>query len=326
MCLFSPTELQIAAGTSELDFIRIIKAVAALDQAEDAWKGDASLFAIKTWGLKHGLEVTASATGYRTFSLRKMAHVAEEFPPTKRINGFSFAHYRQLLPFPREWSYEFIVRHAGEHIPSNSFRAQAELEYGGNPCKSKQPKKRSVLIREDLYARLRPHSANRKVHILIERVLEEWIRTQPDIIPTPTIIYESATARHKREALARKAAKQALREQREAELKTKRNTYAERRAQQIADGVKPIQEKETTVKYSIRVAWRECRGESVIDAPDGPQKYQSKSNQNPTKFYSEQDALAANEKHFTEAGYHEQVVRCEVHNCWHLSHIFTSEA
>jgi hypothetical protein len=210
------------------------------------------------------------------------------------------------LPFPREWGYEFIKRHAAEHIPSSSFRALAEKEFGGDPYKNRQPRKRSVLIREDLYALLRPHSPNRKVHILIERVLSEWVRIQPDVpVHTKTAVQSST----------------------DEDVQTQRPTYAGRRKKQIAAGAKPIPAKEGRPKSkpSIKVSWTECAGESFIDTQNGAACYRGKCGSKPTKFQSEADAIAAEQKHFEDRGYHERVGRCEVCKCWHVYHIFCSE-
>ena len=327
-CLFRPSELHIFPDCSVEDFERIVKAVVMLDQAEDLWVADASLHAFKTWK-KEGLAIAAKAFGLSVPHLYKSALVARDFPPEHRWLGYAFSHYRVMQAFPRDWSYAFLERHAGEKHGMNSLRALAEREFGGNPAKARQPKKRSVLIRAELYARLRPHADNRKVHFLIERILEDWLRVQPDV-PIPVII-ESAAARYKREVFERRAEKHKLQEEKAAAVLAKRATYAERRKQQIADGAKQIPAKEKKAS-KIRIAWTGCAGEQLIDSENGPVHYKGPCGSKPTKFYSEADALAAEAEHFEARGYHEQVKQCDVcsggnarKECWHVYHIYRTE-
>lgn len=294
--LFSPSELTIAPNCTQNDFVRIVKAVAALDTAEGLWVADASLYAIEHFGREKGLEIMAGATSYKTASLLKVAHVASEFPPSKRVNGLSYDHYRRLLAFPRDWAFEFIKRHAGEGLSSRGFYAFAVKEFGSAPYKNKQPKRRAVYVHEELYSRLRPFS-NRKVSHFIEGLLEEWLKQHPDVpapvIPAPVVVNEP------------------------------RPPYAERRKQQIADGAAPIPAKRKRSPVKLCISWTPCSPQEFVDLEGGPVPYKGPGARRATKFWSLEDAVAAEEKNFEEKKYREEVRRCEVCKCWHIYHRFS---
>jgi len=96
--LFDPTELQITAVTSQSEFVRIGKALSAIDDAFGLWQCDFSLHAIRMWQGK-GVELAAAATGLSEFFLKRCARIAEVFPPRRRYPNLNRNHYRVLLPF-----------------------------------------------------------------------------------------------------------------------------------------------------------------------------------------------------------------------------------
>ncbi len=296
--LFSPCELTIAANCSESEFSRIVAAVTALDKAEKLWVADFSLFGIQHFGKEKGLKLAREASGFTKAYLYRASLVAIAFPPERRCGNYSFNHYRSVMCFPREWVYGFLERNASKNISSNSLRALAESEWGGNPVsKAEKPKNTSVRIPAELFARLRQYSDKAHIHTHIANILETWIKLHPEV-PKPVIAEP-----------------------------VKRPTYAARRKQQIADGAKPIMKKQKKQK-KLRIAWTECKPDEFVDSEDGAKQTRYK-NKPPAKFFSEADAIAAETEHFEAKGYHEQVKKCDVccggnarRECWHVYHIY----
>jgi hypothetical protein len=174
--LFSPTEMQIGPSTSQAEYQKLGAGLRKLDNASELWTADFSLFGLRTWGKEQGLQLAHDATGLSKFFLYKTSFVAARFAPEHRLPGYKYSAYRELMPFPPEWAYEFLARHAGEKLSSKSLRALAVKEFGSEPYKAKQPKKRNVSVRCELYARLAQHSPSQKVASFIEQILGDWIR------------------------------------------------------------------------------------------------------------------------------------------------------
>lgn len=301
----APDELTIPADCSQKEFVRIVRAIAALGNAHDMLVADAALFAIEHFGKEKGLSLMCSATGYKDFTLVKSARVSREFPPSKRVAGFTFNHYRRLLPFEREWSVGFLKRNAGKNLSSRDLYALAVAEVGEVPYKKKQPKKRAVRIRESLYAKLRPFSGEKVSHF-IEGLLEAWLKQQPE-----------ATVSKKDEPVVVTPS-----------VEEPRPTYAERRQAQLDAGAPPIpKRKRKPVK--LRVAWTECRPDEFVDSENGAVQYKRAHGGPATKFWDEEDAIEAEQKNFEARGYREQVRKCAVcsggnarKEVFHVFHIY----
>ncbi len=304
--LFSPSELTIASNCSEADFVRIVKAVSAIDNAGDLWVADAALFAIKKWGKKKGIEIAVSATAYKKITLEKYARIAEAFPPEKRFTGYNFSAYMYMSFFAQPFRDEFLARNAGRNLSAHKLRALAVAEVG-EPVKEPHKRKKRCFLRADLHARLLLHTHSERVSVLVNKILEEWLRTQPDVpapdvIPAPPVEPES------------------------------RPTYAQRREQQLADGAQPIMKKPVKkITGKLRRQWTECNGPEFLDAEGGPEIIYNKSGSQPHKFYSEAEAIAAEADFFTASGFHEMVVQCDVcskssrREIWHVKHRFSSQ-
>lgn len=296
MHISTPSDFAIPAACSKKEFIRIVKEIVLEGAVSSMRIADAALYALTAWD-SEGLELMCSATGFKDFTLVKAARVSREFPPSKRVNGYTFNHYRRMLPFDREWSLEFLKRNAGKNLSSRDIYSLAVAEVG-EPSRKKQPRKRAVRIRQELYARLRPHSDNDKVYMLIEKVLTEWLRTQPDV-PTPVTVTPEP----------------------------KRPTYAERRQAQLDAGAPPILAKGKRGPVKLRIAWTECSPNQFIDSENGAVQYK-RASLSATKFWSEADAIEAEHKHFEARGYHELIKKCDVcsggarRECWHVYHIY----
>jgi hypothetical protein len=168
--------MQIGPSTSQAEYQKLGAGLRKLDNASELWTADFSLFGVRTWGKEQGLQLAHDATELSKFFLYKTSFVAARFTPEHRLPGYKYSAYRELMPFPPEWAYAFLTRHGGEKLSSRSLRALAVKEFGEEPYKAKQPKKRNVSIRSEIYARLAQHSASQKVASFIEQILGDWLR------------------------------------------------------------------------------------------------------------------------------------------------------
>jgi hypothetical protein len=172
--MFAPTELAIPASISKEDFRQLGAALSKVDSASDLWSCDFALHAQRTWE-DEGLDLAASATGLSKFFLKKCARIASVFPPARRYPQLKRDHYRILLPFDQAQLDAWLPTVVGEkYLSAKSLRALA-VETFGEPVTAKQPRKRNVSIRCELYARLREHSPSQKVASFIEQVLSDYL-------------------------------------------------------------------------------------------------------------------------------------------------------
>jgi hypothetical protein len=178
--MFSPTELQIGPSTSQDEFVRIGKALSAIDSASDLWQCDYSLHAMRRWGQDDGLTLAAIATGLSKFFLKRCARIAERFTPERRYPNLNRNHYRVLLPFDQAQIDAWLPTIADQkRLSAKSLRALA-VEKFGEPVTAKQPSKHAVQIRETLWTRLAQHAPSRKTVVLVELILNEWLSKPPD--------------------------------------------------------------------------------------------------------------------------------------------------
>lgn len=169
---FAPSELAIPDSISKERFVELAKGLSRIDSANDFWLADAANFSTR-W--TDGLDLTAKATGRTKYHLVRVAQVAERFSPAKRFS-YTVAHLRWLMPFPDEFLDRFLPSAANLNLSVKALRARAENEFGENPYKPKNPKKRNVPLRADLWARLSEHAPT-KVSALIEQILSDWLKS-----------------------------------------------------------------------------------------------------------------------------------------------------
>jgi len=207
--MFSPTELQIGARTSQDEFVRIGKAITAIADADQLWACDFALHGMRRWGQDDGLALAASATGLSKFFLKRCARIAERFTPERRHPNLNRNHYRILLPFDQAQIDAWLPAVADrKRLSAKSLRALA-VEKFGEPVTAKQPSKHSVLIRETLWTRLTQHAPSRKAVVLVELILEEWLKqpaeTQVIVLAAEQLWKEQKKDRAARRSRSRKA-------------------------------------------------------------------------------------------------------------------------
>jgi len=108
-----------------------------------------------------------------------------------------------------------------------------------------------------------------------------------------------------------------------------RASYAERRVAALTVGSPPVpprlhRHKTKSKKSTIRVLWTTCSPKSFVETDAGMKEIEI--GPQPTTFRSEEEAIDANEAFAKEIGYKEQVLFCEVHQGWHLKHIWSGRS
>jgi hypothetical protein len=362
----------ISKGCSESEFITTVTIVAALERDTKLWLADASLFAIKRWGRDRGLQLLHEATGFKKASLNSASYTAAAFPPEKRYD-YGFNHLRFMKPYAHadaSWTDAFLARHQDDKVSSRDLRSLAQREYAGKDGESKKkpvvcrsPKKCSVTIRADIFARLRLHNADGKISVMIDRILEEWLSKQPNA-PAVTVkpetvkpetkkvkkalaVRERAAARKKvrEEKEAATAAKQKVREEKAAaEQKLReekaaalaaRPTYEQRRLEAIAAGAArfAVKPRKST---PLRRQWTTCAPLAMVDGEFGPSVLQHDYSKFPTRFWSAAAAQLAADAFEASKGFRETVIRCETcskaasnggrlkREVFHVKHVFSA--
>jgi hypothetical protein len=289
--------------------------------------GDWVNVGIATWGRTTAFDAAAEITGtnhVRTFFTR-CAAVASYYKPPLRFPKLSFHTYEVLARFPVPFLEKFIPEIAQSGRSCAQLYSLAVEQYGSDPRrKKKMGKLHAVRLPEKLYQALAARAERSdKAHLLIARILEEWEQQQSagkaSVPDSPSVGNDSP----------------ATTTQPETSAEDERPDYATRRAQQFADGAQPIALKKRK-QYSLHVQWTECRGASFQDTENGAVQFRVASRGEPTKFFSEADAIEAEEQHFKESGYHERVVLCP--SCtlqasssrgkkqvWHVKHQFSGQ-
>jgi hypothetical protein len=297
----------ISASWSESEFSAACTAVAALERDTKLWLADAALWAIERFGKEKGLQLVHEATGLKKCSLNHASYTAKAFPPEKRFD-YNYNSLRFMKPFKNAdatWTDDFLARHQADKVSSRDLRALAQKEYAGKdgekkkPVKVKSSNKCSVTLTTSLYARLRMHSADRKISVLIEEICEQWLKQQSDV--------------HKAAVAAPIIAE-------------RRPTYAERRKKQIESAEsKPIAPKPSKNNTKLKRAWTDCSGPSFLDGEDGAIAIKA-GKHDATKFKTEAEASAAEREFFETSGFHELVAYCEVCKAWHVRHVYNHPA
>ena len=242
----------------------------------------------------------------RSFISTKLQLLQSVLIPQHRWPAYKLNTYRYMLPFPPEFAYSFLEKHADDGLSCRSIRALAVKEFGREPYEADQPKKRAVSIRSELFARLRPFSPSRKVAPFIEHLLEDWLNAQKSAEPP------AATSRPS--SVPEPDYTQPC-PQKSAEKEAPRPTYAERREEQRRFA-EPDPKKKCTC--GIKPCFGSCPGsvKKIDGLVTGPRA---------SRFSDCKKAEEANEQYVRCHGYREHPEYCEKCASWHLRHVFAAD-
>jgi hypothetical protein len=285
---------------------------------------------IAAFGRTPAFDSAAEITGTkhtRNFFTRCSA-VASYYKPELRFPKLSFHTYEVLARFSLSFLEWFIPAIAESGRSCAQILVLAVEQYGEDPRrKRKAGTFHAVRLPEKLFHSLAVHASSPdKTHLFVVRILEDYLAAAqsaeksaqgscPSDVPAPS---DTQT-----------------RPETSAEESTPRPDYATRRTQQIADGAPPVPRK-VRKPAKLKVQWLECRGESFVDTENGAVQFRVAGREKPTRFFSLEDAVEAEEEHFKKSHYHERVVHCA--SCslqastsrvkkqvWHVAHVYSSE-
>jgi hypothetical protein len=272
--LFNPVALEISDACTQDEFSRIGRALSALGTADQLWECDLAWFAKR----KGWLKIASEATGIGVTHLEKrLARVAEVFPPTRRYSHLRKTHYVKLIAFADQpllhpWLATLADR---EHISARSLYLLAVEEFGAPDPKTNDSKKRQVALREDIWARLSAHALSKNISSLVELILKNWLDCPQS--ERELIVADLELRRQKHNAAARDArerGKEQRRAEREAEMRARQekreaeklSQKAEKQAFYEAEAVKRAAEK--AERKAEREAAMKARNAEKIAARD----------------------------------------------------------
>jgi len=349
-CLVTPSQLSIPRSISKEDFLAVAAKLKALGQAEDFWLADAASFS-KKWD--DGLQLMASTVGRTKYHLVRVAQIAERFTPAKRFS-YTVAHLRALMPFPDEFLDRFLPSAANLNLSVKALRARAETEFGSNPYKPQQPKKRSVPLRASLVAQL-SERAPRKVSALVERICDEWLSKSPELqasvlageelqkeqkkqkakepeapeapgtadVRYQLKLYEAAKAKSAVVGVARNDGNDVQSAQPHTETSAaRRPSYEDRRKQNGSAGFKKKEKK----PRELRLLWTTC-GRQRLPRASGPTLTGRAASHKADCFATEQEAIEAEAQYAKDHGYRNEVVQClGIHQGrYHVRHSYSGD-
>jgi hypothetical protein len=258
-CLFRPSELQIEDTCTTEEFMQIGQALSAIDVADGLWQADFAAYAIRRWK-DDGLAFAQEATNLTLHYLKRVARVAEVFPPSRRFSKLTKFHYLRLVPFAQKPELHTWLSTVAEQ-PHLSTRALYILacEKFGKPTTT-AARCRSVNLPEALLSRLAKFGPSQKIGRLVEAILLDWL-AQPHS-PEEIAVIDAECRRQKHNENARRD-RENLKEQRkadhEAEMRARRDKQeaeaAARKAERIA-----AKEKARADKEAERIKNKNVRG------------------------------------------------------------------
>jgi hypothetical protein len=279
--LFHPKMLTIGVSTSRAEYQRLGQGLSRLDDASQLWSCDFCLFGIRNWGKEDGLQLAHEATGFTKGTCKKLAYIAERFTPEHRPDGFTRAHFRALLPFPQDWLNTWLPTIENRRPSSKGVRALAIEAFGSDPSQRPSLKKMtSVSIPSALYARLVELNATHPSE-LVEAIVTAWLTTSPEEQASALAVaveikrerknQRSRERRKEKKPKVEKPAPEKIVEPADVKYQvkkleeSKRQTYAERRQEQLANGAEPVPVKERKYTSKVRICFTECRGKAFVE-------------------------------------------------------------
>jgi hypothetical protein len=297
--LFNPVALEISDACTQDEFSRIGRALSALGTADQLWECDLAWFAKR----KGWLKIASEATGIGVTHLEKrLARVAEVFPPTRRYSHLRKTHYVKLIAFADQpllhpWLATLADR---EHISARSLYLLAVEEFGAPDPKTNDSKKRQVALREDIWARLSAHALSKNISSLVELILKNWLDCPQS--ERELIVADLELRRQKHNEAARRARENG-KEQRKAEraaekAATRDRCDAEKRAQkeQIAAFKAAERVKREAEKAARKEAERPAR-----EAEEAESRAKREAIRKATRDKREADKLALRDKREAES-------------------------
>ena len=176
---FNPTELRLAPGMPEADWMDVGRAVAHVYESAHFWLGDWIEYGRKTYGIVTAYHLAKQATGLSEGTLRCAARCARSYKPEERHPSLSYMHHMQIVKYPPETREKLLTEAEEIGLTTRQVRKAAEELHGTNEREDVLKRHLvSVYLWPETYERFRDlaHSDNKRTNWFITRALEEWLR------------------------------------------------------------------------------------------------------------------------------------------------------
>jgi hypothetical protein len=173
---FNPTELKLASGMPEADWMEILRAVSHVYESAHFWLGDAMVYGTALYGVQTAYDLARQATGLSHSTLQASYRCAKRYAPEQRKPQLSF-HHHNLLAYYKPELREKILNEAIEiGLTTRQCKEIAEKECG----KREKPKTGRVNVMVHLWPetveRLKAMADGKQLTWFVSRIIESWLR------------------------------------------------------------------------------------------------------------------------------------------------------
>ena len=176
---FNPTELKLAPGMPEADWMDVGRAVAHVYESAHFWLGDWIEYGRRAYGIVTAYDLAKQATGLSEGTLRCSARCARSYKPEQRHPSLSYMHHLQLIKYPTDTREKLLSEAEEIGLTTRQVRKAAEELHGKNEREDVLKRHLvSVYLWPETFERFRAlaHSQQRSTNWFITRALEDWLR------------------------------------------------------------------------------------------------------------------------------------------------------
>jgi hypothetical protein len=173
----SPTELRIAEGTSEQEWVQIGRALAHVCMSTYWWIGDFIAYGKRNYGVKISYDLAQQATGFTRGVLYSCVRVAKCFPPERRVEALTFYHHNILCKFLPELADKLLAEAVECGYTARQVRELAD-EAIGRPKKEKREQTSTEVtfkMPKDMYTELLERASSPVHHFIPMVIIASWL-------------------------------------------------------------------------------------------------------------------------------------------------------
>jgi hypothetical protein len=172
----SPTELRIAEGTSEQEWVQIGRALAHVCMSTYWWIGDFIAYGKRNYGVKIAYDLAQQATSFTRNVLHHCTYVAKAYPPERRVEALTFYHHSTLAKFLPEIADKLLAEAVECGYTARQVRDMAN-EIIGKPKKEREETSTEVTFKmpKDMYAELMERATSPLHHFIPMVIIAGWL-------------------------------------------------------------------------------------------------------------------------------------------------------
>jgi hypothetical protein len=172
----SPTELRIAEGTSEQEWVQIGRALAHVCMSTYWWIGDFIAYGKRNYGTKIAYDLAQQATSFTRNVLHHCTYVAKAYPPERRVEALTFYHHSTLAKFLPEIADKLLAEAVECGYTARQVREMAN-EIIGKPKKEREETSTEVTFTmpKDMYAELMERASSPLHHFIPMVIIAGWL-------------------------------------------------------------------------------------------------------------------------------------------------------